>query len=364
MPRLVRVGDRRRSRYGWRSRNRAFLIVNYSVFVVVVGVCGNAQCCGEIGHRLEAVAWLCFHGSAYGGNSLATDIVGTQCRLGKFYQHVRCHRRTLPGEHLKQRRTKGINVHRDGEHLSFAVIGLFYGRISRGTAADSGARLWLAILVILFRQAEVNQHRLAIIAQHHISRLQVQVQHAMAVHERQRPSYLTSVTQCLGLGQTAAPGYQVVKAPAAAIFHRVISCTISFKRFEHINYTRVLQLSQIACFARKFALVIDKQAALATLRNFTTLALVDVAHEKLFHCHSHLGIQATEVASNRDCRSSQIGYAKRTLPQHLVNDILIFKSLQHRSGPQCHFISFHIRVLFLDLCLPPGCTQHSSTLQI
>ena len=63
---------------------------------------------------------------------------------------------------------------------------LFDGCIAWCTQSDARTRLSLSVLIVVFRQTEVDKEQLAVFAAHDILGFHVQVQHALFVHICQR----------------------------------------------------------------------------------------------------------------------------------------------------------------------------------
>ena len=72
--------------------------------------------------------------------------------------------RSLAHKHLIERCTQGIDIHLNGEIVPLAVVYLLDRSIARRATANRRARLGLARLIILLREAKVDQRDRAILA--------------------------------------------------------------------------------------------------------------------------------------------------------------------------------------------------------
>ena len=243
---------------------------------------------------------------------------------------VGCYRRTFPGKHHVQRCTKRIYVERGLETLALVIVKLLHWRISRSTTGHLAARLGLAIVIILLRQPEIYQYRVARASQHYIRRLHVEVQHVVAVHVGYSLGHLLKVTQSLLLGQCSLFLDICVEAAAVAIFHDVVRRAVGVKHVKHTHYAGILQIAQLRSLSRKFGTILLHKLPIGWTGDIgSTRAVVKVAHEKFFYSHSNVGLQLTKRTHHGCLCSSKIGYSERPLTQHSINAIAVFSPMQY-----------------------------------
>ena len=123
------------------------------------------------------------------------------------------------------------------------VVRLLYRRIAGSACANGGARLRVAVVVKMLRQAKVYQHSVAVPAQHHVAGLKVEVEHVVRVHIRQSLAYLAHVVQALVCAKPMLPVNQVAEAAAVDVFHGIVDGVVCLERLQHTHDALMVKIA-------------------------------------------------------------------------------------------------------------------------
>ena len=300
---------------------------------------GFVSCCfclaTQVHHKLVDALVTVFlqrrHGLLNASDDVAWRVGGQQATLGEsLVQNFRSLGRTLSREHLEHGGSKRVDIHHNGETVAVAVARLLERGVARCAAADGGARLWLSALVILFGEAEIDEHGLAVGSHHHVGRFHIEVQHLAAVHETYGSTYLPGQPDGLFCGETAQGrlGYRVVKAHAVDEFHGVVGRAVGNEHLQYTHDVGMLQRAEVACLALELLAVIAEQSALrrAAACHGVARASVHLFHEKLLHCNIHVAVECAERALH--LHLCLVGYAEGALAECLYYLVVVSLAVQ------------------------------------
>ena len=277
----------------------------------------------------------------HGTHELLHHIVGmhgdaelTEVGVGEaVVEDVGRKRGMFAGEHGIHGGAQSIHIHLHRQLFVLlqlaGVIGLLNGRVTRGAAAHGGARFGASLIVVLLRQAEVDEYRLAIL-HHDVEGLEVEMQHAHGVHIGERVYDMAGDFQRLLLGEAPFARDILVEAATLHEGHGVIDRVVGLELLEHVDDVLVFEALQVLGLFHEFALVFVEEAVAVAGGYGKGVAAVDVRHKKLLYGH----LRAVEVRAAVGAHRGQIGDAESALAKHLYNLVAVCYAAEQRAGRQ------------------------------
>ena len=153
--------------------------------------------------------------------------------------------RRRAGEHRIEQRAQGVDVPADvGNRLGIGLLG------SHEKQRAQGGRL----LVRQARLAKIGQPRLRVLIQQHVGRLQIAVQHPLAVRVQQADGHVAKQTDRLIDLQPPLAPQQILERAVLEVFHHVVGrlgIPADVEQLHHVTIGR--QKDQLFDLARQAA---------------------------------------------------------------------------------------------------------------